>query len=221
MLAFLYTIFIKENNAFSQEHRQLPVVSSSMFGLVLSYINEFFDRDFDIHSQNRQWMWKSEVQRKTRNASRRKIWKISEKSRFLIYVFRIFFMFAWKLARKLRGATHEVGVRFFFIIKTKGYRSFEIEKSAYTVLVPLAKSKIIMHKRREQPQMPQSAHALQVRKEWSREMKRAPQKTPRYTWSLLLLRKHYVKTMASHQENSCMCICMKARFIHVLRILLR
>ena len=50
-------------------------------------------------------------------------------------ILRIFSCSRENFARKVRGAPHEVGVRFFFIIKTKECRRFEIEKSAYTVLV--------------------------------------------------------------------------------------
>ena len=41
--------------------------------------------------------------------------------------------FGSKFFEKVRGAPHGVEVRFFFIIKTKGCRRFEIERSEYTV----------------------------------------------------------------------------------------
>ena len=41
--------------------------------------------------------------------------------------------FGSKFFEKVRGAPHELEVRFFFIIKTKGCRRFEIERSEYTV----------------------------------------------------------------------------------------
>ena len=43
--------------------------------------------------------------------------------------------FGSKFFEKVRGAPHELEVRFFFIIKTKGCRRFEIERSEYTVAV--------------------------------------------------------------------------------------
>ena len=43
--------------------------------------------------------------------------------------------FGSKFFEKVRGAPYGVEVRFFFIIKTKGCRRFEIERSEYTVAV--------------------------------------------------------------------------------------
>ena len=49
-----------------------------------------------------------------------------------------------KFARKVRGAPHGLGVRFFFVIKTKGSRRFEVGRSAYSMLVLFfSKTKIV------------------------------------------------------------------------------
>ena len=90
MLAFLYTIFIKENNAFSQEHRQLPVVSSSMFGLVLSYLNEFLT---GISTFTRKIGNECENQKCNEKLATRRVGKFEKlaKNRVFLYTFFAFF----------------------------------------------------------------------------------------------------------------------------------
>ena len=41
-------------------------------------------------------------------------------------VFCAFLMFAWKFARKVRGAPHGFGLGFFFVVKTKGCQSLKL-----------------------------------------------------------------------------------------------